>query len=267
MTTMIDGKKIQAKIFAQIAPLLEGKKVSFVQFGNDPVSTKFVRIKSAAAEALGMVVHKVHIIDHLTTEEAVAIVKKEAVGANGIVVQLPLSDGLDQQIILQAVPPALDIDVLNPETITQFRNGATTKLPPVAGAIDTILKECAINLAGKKVVLLGKGRLVGEPVSGLFDRNTISYSIFDKESDENEMHASIKEADVLISGIGVPGFVTADMIKDGVILIDAGTSEQNGKLKGDIDAGCYEKASYYTPVPGGVGPVAVATLFENLIKN
>jgi methylenetetrahydrofolate dehydrogenase (NADP+)/methenyltetrahydrofolate cyclohydrolase len=132
----------------------------------------------------------------------------------------------------------------------------------VVSAVDEILKRNNVSLKKNKFVVAGKGKLVGRPVAvWLAGEGADVLAVDDQTGDINKQ---LKQADVIISGIGKPGFITPDMIKDGVVLIDAGTSEQAGKLAGDIDPACADKASLLTPVPGGVGPVVLSMLFNNL---
>jgi len=158
--------------------------------------------------------------------------------------------------VVNSVPADLDIDGLRRDS--KF-------LAPVAMSVWKIFNFYQIDLAGKEIVVVGNGRLVGEPVVRMLIDENLSVTLVEKETDDKTMRTLIKNADVIISGVGVPGLITSDMIKEGVVLIDAGTSEQSGKLVGDIDPACADKASFVTPVPGGVGPVTVACLFENLI--
>jgi methylenetetrahydrofolate dehydrogenase (NADP+)/methenyltetrahydrofolate cyclohydrolase len=240
------------------------KRVCFVQFGNDVPSQKFVQIKMKAAQQLGITADYV-ASDVVTTDQAVAILQ-EAIAKeyDGIVVQLPLPHGMDSNVIINTIPVAMDIDVLTTAGLAAFQQGRSERMSPVAAAVETILKLHKISPIDKNVVIRGKGTLVGMPVMMLFDRSDIAYSAIDKDTPQSEQEAVLKNADIIISGIGVPHSLTPDMIKEGVVLIDAGTSEQSGKLAGDIDPACANKASLYTPVPGGVGPITVACLFKNL---
>jgi methylenetetrahydrofolate dehydrogenase (NADP+)/methenyltetrahydrofolate cyclohydrolase len=124
-----------------------------------------------------------------------------------------------------------------------------------------IFEEYEINLGGKDIVIVGAGILVGQPVSAWFSREGFSYRILDKENFDHEI---LKNADIIISGAGVPGFIKPGMIKEGSVLIDAGTSTSGGKLLGDVDIACYDKGALVSGVPGGIGPVTVASLFRNL---
>ena len=141
-------------------------------------------------------------------------------------------------------------------------NEGRSVLAPVAGAIEEILERSTIDVRGKKCVVVGAGKLVGAPAAYLMRRLGSDVSVVTLESGSLD---ELKTADIVILGAGNPGFVTPEMIKEGVVLIDAGTSEQGGKVRGDADPACSEKAALFTPVPGGLGPIAVAMIFKNLL--
>jgi methylenetetrahydrofolate dehydrogenase (NADP+)/methenyltetrahydrofolate cyclohydrolase len=202
------------------------------------------------------------------TAEALAFIKDLiSKNYNGIVIQLPFPVELDTNTILDSLPRKFDIDMLGQEAKEAYRKGLTKRVAPVAQAVQEILVRNNIDTMDKKVVILGKGRLVGEPVSALFQNLNIACTTLDKNTNLGTGKESLLTADIIISGIGVPHYLKPEMIKDNVVLIDAGTSEQEGKLAGDIDPTCADKASLITPVPGGVGPITVASLFYNLFRD
>ncbi len=243
------------------------KSVAFVLFGNDPASLQFIGIKSRVAERIGIETKLFHYTEQITTDDALSSIQ-EIVGQNfdGIVVQLPLPVGMDIEKILNSVPVEKDIDVLSDQAKQSYQDKTLDRVPPVAGAVYEILKSTNILITDKNILIVGNGKLVGEPVGMLLLRENISFSIIDKDTDSNERSEKLKNADIIISGVGVPHMIKPDMVKDGVILIDAGTSESSGKLAGDIDPKCSDKALFMTPVPGGVGPVTVVALFKNLLN-
>ena len=254
-----DGKHIaqllEEKLLGEFAnaPL---KKVCFVLFGNDPASIQFIKIKTNIAERLGIKVDLVTGPQNMITDQALGLMDEVNKGGyDGIVVQLPLPKQLDTETILNEIPKEKDTDVL----------GKSEKVAPVARAVFEILDFYNISLENKKVLVVGNGRLVGKPVGSELSRRGISYQMVDKDTDDDVRNEKIQSADIIISGAGVPHMIKPDMIKDGVVLIDAGTSEQSGVLVGDIDPACDTKAALITPVPGGVGPVTVVSLFANLL--
>jgi len=263
-----DGKAVAKTLEKELVDrlaVLPKREVCFILFGNDAESRQFITMKSNVAERLGITVDVLHYPKSVSTDEAVDIVRQAAEkNYSGIVVQLPLPAGLDRERILNSVPPELDIDVLSEEGKREYTAGISSKVPPVARAVQEILDFYHIELAGKEILILGKGKLVGEPVSAMFSLKKIPFKIADGHTPEEEKDALTKSADVIVSGVGSPYFLKPDMIKGGAVLIDAGTSEQAGKLVGDIDPACREKAALITPVPGGVGPVTVVSLFLNI---
>lgn len=262
---LVDGRKIAQRILKE----LEGrpqKKVCFLSFNETEAGKSFVSIKTRTAERLGI---KFEVISQKIndTDEAIGIIKNiSEKDFDGIVVQLPLGENIDTDLVLNSIPKELDIDLLGSDAKTDFKEGSTGRMPPVAGAMKEILEENNIDLRNKKIVVLGKGRLVGEPVSLLLNLLGHEYVAVDKFTPEIELFHNIKEADIIISGIGVPYFLKPEMIKEAVVLIDAGTSSENNEIKGDINPSCEVKALFLTPVPGGVGPITVAVLYSNLYK-
>jgi methylenetetrahydrofolate dehydrogenase (NADP+) / methenyltetrahydrofolate cyclohydrolase len=260
---LVEGKRIAEKILKE----LEGrphKRVCFLSFNETPAAASFLAIKTRTAIRLGI---EYELISKSVSEtnEACRLVKEVSEeGFDGVVVQLPLGKNLDTDQVLNAIPANRDIDVLGQEAKSAYMNNQTDRVPPVAGAVQKIFSEYNVTLDDKKIVILGNGRLVGEPVSKLFDRLGKTYDILDKFTPKDELLEKLAAADILVTGIGVPRFIKPEMIKDGVVLIDAGTSTDEGKLVGDIDPLCEVKASLLTPVPGGVGPITVAVLFSNL---
>jgi methylenetetrahydrofolate dehydrogenase (NADP+)/methenyltetrahydrofolate cyclohydrolase len=243
------------------------KKVAFVLFGNNTASMQFIKIKSRVADRLGIVTTLFHYPEIISTEQALLMMDQIIDQPfDGIVVQLPLPAGMDTQKILNRIPVEKDIDVLSDHAKQQYQSGEVIMIPPVAGAVWEILTSINTDLIEKQILIIGNGKLVGEPVTMMLSRNNILFMIVDKDTDLNHRNELLKNADIIISGVGIPHMITSEMIKQGVILIDAGTSELSGKLVGDIDPQCAEKASYLTPVPGGVGPITVVVLFANLLR-
>lgn len=262
---VVDGKAIAENILNNL-PANESKKVCFISFNPTPESSSFIAAKSRVAKRLGIAVSIRHETGLSTREAIERINQASQEGFDGIVVQLPLSAGMDTEKILNSIPTKLDIDLLGEEAKLAYKEGKTQRVPPVAGAVEEILKFHEVTMEGKNIVILGKGRLVGEPVAMLFEKLGLKYKTLDIATPAEEIEEALKKADLIISGIGVPHFIMPEMIKEGVVLIDAGTSESEGELRGDADPSCVELASLITPVPGGVGPVTVAALLSNLFR-
>lgn len=253
-------EKLKEKL-ANVPP----KEVCFVLFGNNADSRQFITMKSTVAQRLGIAVNVLQYAATTKTAEAVEIIHT-LVGKNysGIVVQLPLPPGLDRKEILNSVPFPLDIDVLSDKAKQAYVSKTSTKVPPVARAVMEILNFYHVDLANRQILIVGKGALVGEPIAMMFSGLGLPFQIVDEHTGQEEKMERMRSADIIISGVGSPHMIQPEMVKDGVVLIDAGTSEQSGKFVGDIDPACAEKASLFTPVPGGVGPVTVISLFLNM---
>lgn len=232
-----------------------------------PSIISFITIKRKFAEAIGV---KIEEYDFKETDtEDVMIEKIEELSKRsdtpGIIVQLPLPKNWDSKRVLNALPEKLDVDVLGDNAFGAFLQHGLP-VPPVALAVAHILEDTHTDITDKKVVIIGQGQLVGLPVSLWFSHHGVTPTIVTIDTDDTTRMKLYKEADIIISGIGKPSSLKPEHCKEGVILIDAGTSEQAGVLTGDADPLCVEVASIFTPVPGGVGPLTVASLFKNLLK-
>ena len=259
---LVDGKEIADEIKSQLAGRSRalGRRLvlAVVEVGSDPVTEKFVERKKKFGEAVGVEVVS-HQFPQGVTEEVLAA-EVRTIGADpstsGIIVQLPLPLEINTDMVIACIPPEKDVDALG---------SAPRVLAPVAGAVAEIFSRSGIHLRGKRAVVIGHGRLVGKPVADWLTREGAVVDIVSFETRE-QMRFLSKRADIVVSGAGVPRLVTPELLKEGVVLVDAGTSESEGKLVGDIDPRCMEKAALYTPVPGGVGPITVAVLFRNLLE-
>ncbi len=258
---IIDGRKIATDIYTELvarrALMPQTISLGIVVASHDAVIESFVKIKSRAASRLNIELRRIDLLAKPTTADALAAIEKLATEVDGIIVQLPLSSGLDAEAVLAGIPPFLDVDGINPAVADESRMVQA----PVAGAIAEVLSRENIDVKNKKCVIVGAGRLVGSPAAYLMKTLGAEVSVVTLESGSL---SELQEADILILGAGNSGFVKPDMIKEGVVLIDAGTSEQGGKVLGDADPACADKASLFTPVPGGIGPIAVAMIFKNL---
>lgn len=264
---IVDGKLVAQSLKNRIIDKLlnDEKVVCFVIFGNDPSSRQFISMKCRFAEGLGI---KTIVEEHSDTVniDQVKSILNNIISKNysGIVVQLPLPKNLNTEDVLNLIPTQMDIDVLSDRAKIEYKNSLSNMIPPVSRAIDEILKFYNIELSNKKILVIGNGRLVGEPVANMLLQRNIYFRQLDKSTPEEEKKRLILDSDIIISGAGDSHFIKPSMIKSGVVLIDAGTSEQEGKIVGDVDPACFDKAALVTPVPGGVGPVTLACLFLNL---
>lgn len=232
---IIDGKKIADEI---LDSLPGGGTLGVVMNAGDAASNSFVKIKERAAARVGVVVKR------FAPEEL-----DQALLCDGVLVQLPIANAEE---LLAKIPGDKDVDALGPHPKV---------ISPVAGAVKEILLRAGVDAQGKKAVVVGAGRLVGQPVAALLRELGAEVSVITTAQGSLE---ELKGADIVVSGAGSPGLIQPQMLKQGVVLVDAGTSEQGGKVAGDAVAACADVASVFTPVPGGVGPVAVAMIFKNL---
>ncbi len=258
---IIDGRYIAEEIITRLAarrdalPLVLSMGV--LMGAEDAASASFVRIKERVAERLRVRVVREVLTEATTTEGAIRAARSLCENTQGVLAQLPLPPHLDTQQILAAIVPMRDLDAVNP-TVAY---GERVVHAPVAEAIAEIFLRTNIELRRKKAVVVGAGALVGAPSAQLLRERGADVSIITQSRGSLE---ELKNADIVVLGAGDPGFVKPEMLKQGVVLIDAGTSESSGKLAGDADPACAEVASVFTPVPGGVGPIAVSMLFKNL---
>lgn len=258
----IDGRAIAESIYREIEP----KFASFITPPSlgvyvveaDAVIESFVRIKMKIANRLGVRIIR-EDSRNVDTADAVRLVERLSAKTDAVIVQLPLPSRINTESVLSAVPTEKDVDAINPLIPENKRR----VVAPVAGALQKILDVAGVDPKGKRAVVIGEGRLVGLPVAALLRAHGADVSVITLEQGSLQ---AIKDADILVSGAGSPGLVTPDLVKPGAVLIDAGTSEQSGKVVGDIDPACAEKSSVFTPVPGGVGPIAVAMIFKNLLE-
>ncbi len=265
---LIDGKQIAAEIGDEIRTVLEGKaplSLLVLQVGNDAATESFVRMKKRFAESVGIGMEVESFEEKSTTADLITRIQKANADkkVHGIIVQLPLPASIDTSKVLDAISVAKDPDVLSGEARARFAEGSGVVMPPVVAAIVDLLERFRVDLNFANIAVLGYGRLVGEPVGTWLRSQNYDYAQLTEEDEDPT--AILVESDVIICGVGKPGLVCPEMVKEECVIIDAGTSEQGGVLKGDADPRCAEKASLMTPVPGGVGPIAVAMLFANLV--
>ncbi|MBI4066030.1 bifunctional 5,10-methylenetetrahydrofolate dehydrogenase/5,10-methenyltetrahydrofolate cyclohydrolase [Candidatus Kaiserbacteria bacterium] len=186
--------------------------------------------------------------------------------ADAVIVQLPVPDGVNQRDVCDAIPVSKDADVLSSAARTKFEQGdEEALLPPVVGAVAEIFQKYGVVQKGKRATVIGAGFLVGAPVATWLKQQGADVRVLTIETNLEDFTAALRAADIIVSGAGFPNLIKPNMLKQGLALIDAGTSESSGVVVGDADPACAEKCSIFTPVPGGVGPLAVACLFENVV--
>ena len=267
---IVDGKKLAEEIknslCGEVLKLDKKPRLAIVRVGSNMVTEKFLEQKIKFAQAIGISTRVHGFKESISTTELRKEISKiiHTKENTGVVIQLPLPKSINTQYILDTIPPEKDPDVLSSKGFGLFATRRSKILPPVAGAVKFILNRNGIEVKGKNSTIVGSGKLVGKPVMIWFVNEGATVTVVNEFSMGHKLWTT--NSDIIISGVGKPGIITSDMVKDGVIAIDCGTSEAEGRLAGDFDPSVAQKASIFTPVPGGVGPITVAMLFSNLVE-
>jgi len=264
----VDGIRIAKDLASDIRTRLKtsGKKLRLaviVAGLNGPIRS-FVERKRRFGEDVGVTVD-VLSVDTLrdTTQDVLEKILHASREYDGILLQLPVPKEYDLDALLRLFPLTHDVDVLGKIAYQQYKEGNLPFDPPVVAAFAEVLHRHSIQLAGQRVLVIGEGRLVGAPAAVWAQRVGGIVQVVDKET--QNIDEWIRGADIIISGAGVPGLLHTGNIAPGAVILDAGTSESDGVVKGDADPACAEVASLFTPTPGGIGPITVAKVFENLL--
>ena len=267
---IIDGKKIAEDILAEVAEevkkLPKPPRLAAVLVGDYAGSRKFLELKKKAAEKVGVDLRLYEFPADITTQK----LRKEIVGIakarvnHGVLIELPLPPHINAQYVLNAIPPEKDVDVLSEKSQGAFFTNRSSVLPPAVETIKIILEKNNIYARSKNCAIFGYGLLVGKPVSHWLAQQGATVSIINEHTLDAKRHSL--EADIIVSGVGKPNLLKADMIKEDAVVIDFGFTGVEGKMVGDVDfVEVSTKASLITPVPGGVGPIVIASVLRNLI--
>lgn len=275
---LLDGKQVALKVETELKEkinLLKNKRVPclvVIQVGNNPASTSYVKSKTNACERVGITTYQYKLDEETEQNEIEDLIKalNENNEVDAILLQLPLPKHLNERYLMDLISPNKDVDGFGYKSIQGIFNDEDTILPCTPKGILRLLDEYNIPTDGKNVVVLGRSTIVGKPIGLLMLSKKRNATVTLCHSHSENLEEITKKADILIAAIGVPNFVKKDMVKDNVVIIDVGinriadsTKKSGFRLVGDVDKETYEKASYYTPVPGGVGPMTVAMLLEN----
>jgi len=267
---IIDGKKIAEEILAEVkkgvAALPFVPEFTDVLVGSDPASVQYVNRKKKIAESVGIKFHGANFpADIKTSELALELAKLNNVeNICGIIVQLPLPEHIDRQEVLDVIDQRLDVDCLGTAASEKFYRGENEIGYPAALACLALLGSLNLDLQNKKIAVLGEGVLVGRPVAALLRFQGVEPEVVSAATKNKE--DIIRNAELIISGIGKGKYLTRAMIRPGAVIIDAGTSEMDSGIVGDVDLDSVrDVAGYVSPVPGGVGPVTVAMLLRNVL--
>lgn len=274
MAKRIDGKavaaEVRAKVKAEVAQMEEEgftPGLAVVLVGDDPASHTYVRNKKKACEETGINSEIYELPASTSQQELMSLIHKLNVrpDIDGILVQSPLPNGLDETAVINAIDPGKDVDAFHPVNVGHIMIGDFDFLPCTPAGVMELLHHEGISPAGKRCVVIGRSNIVGKPMAMLLLHENGTVTVC--HSKTQELAQICREADILVAAVGKSKFVTADMVKPGAVVIDVGMDrDENGKLCGDVDYAAVEPvASYITPVPGGVGPMTIAMLLKNTL--
>ena len=257
---IIDGNAIAQEILARTLTrarlLTHTPSFTALVIAPNAATRSYLAIKERHAARAGIQMHVRELPEDIS-EDALITVMQESV-ADALILQLPLPAHMDLMRVLDAIPEEKDADVLSPRTRKN-----SVLMHPIAASIREIFAQHSINPEGKRTVVVGHGWLVGVPVASWLSAVGAEVTVVTRET--GNLEEALAEAEIIVSGTGVPGLITPELVGEGVVVIDAGTSELGGSISGDVDPEVQEKARLFTPVPGGVGPIAVAFLMENVV--
>nr|WP_275576986.1 bifunctional methylenetetrahydrofolate dehydrogenase/methenyltetrahydrofolate cyclohydrolase FolD [Thalassobacillus pellis] len=272
--TVIYGKDLAAELRNEMKEEVTRLKengitpgLTVILIGEDPASLSYVRGKQKASEKVGMESDLIELPESTSQAELLSLISElnNDDKVNGILVQLPLPDHIEEQEIIEAIEPSKDVDGFHPVSVGRLMTGQDTFFPCTPYGIMVMLEKAKIDVAGKHVVVIGRSNLVGKPVGQLLlnENATVTYC----HSKTRELVYHTKQADIVIVAAGKAGLITDEHIKEEAVVIDVGVNRVDGKLTGDVDFDSVkQKASYITPVPKGVGPMTITMLLYNTIK-
>lgn len=270
---IIDGRALAKKIEAQIQEEIAAFKASTgtvpglatILVGDDPASRLYVRLKHKACERVGIHAEDQSLDISITQKDLLDVIESlnERDDIHGILLQLPLPSHLDAQEAMQAIAPSKDVDGFHPCNVGRLLIGDEQLVPCTPAGIIRTLEEYGVEIEGMNAVVVGHSNVVGKPMAAMLLNRNATVSVCHVYTDDLKRYT--KEADILIVATGVKHLIKADMVKEGVVIFDAGITEEEGKIYGDVDfENVVEKASLITPVPGGVGPMTIATLLTHV---
>lgn len=274
MAKIIDGKLVSQSVKDAVAADVEALKekgvgvgLAVIIVGDNPASRVYVNNKIKACAATGIVSKEFALDADCGMEELLSLIDKLNAdkSVNGILCQLPLPDGLDEKAVTERISPEKDVDAFHAVNVGHIMTGDYKFLPCTPAGIIEMLDYYKIDVSGKHCVIVGRSNIVGKPMAMLMLKRNGTVTVC--HSKTGNLADITRQADVLVAAVGKPKFISADMVKDGAVVIDVGINRnEDGKLCGDVDFEAVEKkASYITPVPGGVGPMTIATLLKNTV--
>ena len=270
----MDGKMVSAKVRGSILEEVNGLKdkgvrpgLAVIIVGEDPASKVYVRNKERACEECGFYSEKYALPEETTQEELLGLIDElnHNPRIDGILCQLPVPKHINEQAIIDAISPEKDVDAFHPINVGKIMVGNFDFLPCTPAGVMQLLEEYDIDPNGKNCVVIGRSNIVGKPMAMLLLHKNGTVTIC--HSRTKNLKEVCAQADILVAAVGKAYFVTADMVKEGAVVIDVGMNRKDGKLCGDVAFDeVNEKASYLTPVPGGVGPMTITMLMKNTLK-
>jgi methylenetetrahydrofolate dehydrogenase (NADP+)/methenyltetrahydrofolate cyclohydrolase len=268
--TLIDGKALGAKVREEVAASvaeLGHVGLATVLVGDDPASHIYIDLKQKAAQQAGMEARDLKLPADLSEEELLATIAELNAddSVDGLLVQLPLPDHIDENRIIEAISPAKDVDGIHPLNAGRLYLGRPTLVPGTPLGIMRMLDEYEIPLEGARAVVVGRSAIVGKPMAHLLLQRNATVTICHSRTQDLERHTL--DAEVLVAAVGVAHLISADMVAAGATVIDVGMNREEGsrRVLGDVDPSAMEEAAYMTPVPGGVGPMTIAMVLQNTV--
>jgi methylenetetrahydrofolate dehydrogenase (NADP+)/methenyltetrahydrofolate cyclohydrolase len=270
MATWMDGKALAARVreevAAEVAALGGELGLATVLVGDDPASHVYITSKHKAATEAGMHPRDVRLA--ADTSETEVLAQVAALNADesvdGILVQLPLPGHIDEAKVIRSIAPIKDVDGLHPFNAGELYLDRPTLAPATPSGVLELLDEYEVALSGARAVVIGRSALVGKPVALMLLRRNATVTMCHSRTVDLTRHTL--EADVLVAAVGAPAVVTAEMVKEGAAVVDVGINRTEGGIVGDVAPDAAERASFITPVPGGVGPMTIALLLRNTVK-
>jgi methylenetetrahydrofolate dehydrogenase (NADP+) / methenyltetrahydrofolate cyclohydrolase len=265
---LIDGKTLAAKVREEVAAEVEELGdigLTTVLVGDDPASHVYINLKQKHAQAAGIHANDLRLPADTSQEDLLNLLAElnEDDGVDGILVQLPLPDHLDEHTVIEAIAPGKDVDGIHPYNAGRLYLGRPTLVPGTPLGIMRMLAEYDVELKGARAVVVGRSNIVGKPMAHLLLQAHATVTICHSRTTELERHTL--DADVLVAAVGQLHMIGAEMVKAGATVIDVGMNRTDNGLFGDVDPGAMEHAAYMTPVPGGVGPMTVAMVLKNTV--
>lgn len=260
------SQAIKADLATKIAQLDFVPALRFIRVGQDPASISYVKSKQKMAKSIGVDAYTHALLETTTQVELLELIQKlnDDNDIDGILVQLPLPKHFDEKVVLETIDPAKDVDGLHVFNVGLLWTGQDAPYPCTPAGLIQIMKHYELPVEGKHVVIIGRSSLVGKPAAALFLQHNATVSI--AHSRTQNLAQLTKEADILVAAVGKAGFVTAEMVKAGAVVLDVGITRVEGKIVGDVHPSVAEVAGYLTPMPGGTGRVTVAMLMQNTFK-